>query len=92
MVACRACPILALVIAFVSVDLGGELPATTKDDPSYEDFVKLPPVAIYELAIWLTAKVKFLGLDPLSSMPDKVIFCRALWHTARGRCQIQTFR
>lgn len=31
--ACLACPILALVIAFVSEDLGGELPATTKDDP-----------------------------------------------------------
>ena len=33
-----------------------------------------------------------LGLDPLSSMSDKVIFCRALWYNARGRCQIQTFR
>ena len=72
------CPILAVVLAFVSEYLGGELPATMLVDPSYEDVRELPSEAIYELAIWLTAKVKFLGTDSLSSMPDKVIVRQAL--------------
>ena len=87
LVACRVVPILVAVMGFVKEYLGGELPATAMEGPSYSDFKNLPFVAIYELATWLLAKVTFLGSDSLASMPDKVIFCRALRHAAPRRCQ-----
>ena len=84
--ACRVSPIQVVVRAFVSECLTGSVSATTKEDPSDEDLKVLPPDAIYKLANWLTEKLEFLGWDSMSSMPDKVTFCQALRHTARGGC------
>ena len=81
-----------VVRAFVSQCLTGSVPALTKEDPSDEDLRALPPDAIFKLAKWLTEKLEFLGWDSLSTMPDKVIFCQALRHTAWGHCQIQACR
>ncbi len=91
--ACRVCPIQVVVRAFVSETLAGNKPAPiTKGDPSHEDLMKLPPPFINVLAMWLMEKVGLLGSDSLSSMPDKVTFCQALRHTARGCCQTQACR
>ena len=87
--ACRVSPIQVAVRAFLKEMLPGNVPAVMKEDPSHEDLMEVPPGHTSPLATWLTEKVKFLGSDLMSSLPDKVIFCQALLHTAWGCCQVQ---
>ena len=76
--------------AFLKENLAGDLPAITKEDPSDdEDVMEVPPGHANLLATWLTENVKFLGSDSISSLPDKVICCQALRHTAWGGCKMQ---
>ena len=56
-----------------SVTTEANLPANTSEDPSFEKLMTLPSSDINMMATWLTERVEFLGLDSLSSMPDKVI-------------------
>ena len=66
-------PIQKVVRAFAtSFTTEAHAPADMDDDPSFKKLMTLPSSDISMMATWLTEKVQFLGLDLLSSMPDKV--------------------